>query len=420
MDKFVIQGPCRLQGKVKIGGAKNASLALMPVTLLAADRFTLTNTPGNRDVATFAQLLNTLGVATRLEGTALHLDSTEVVSFEAPYEHVKKMRASIYVLGPLLARFGKARVSLPGGCNFGPRPVDLHLKGMERLGASISVEQGYIIALADRLVGNRVHFDISSVGATINVMMAAATARGESLLTNAAMEPEVSAVAGMLSAMGAIIEGAGTPSISIQGVESLHGVEYHTMPDRIEAETFMIAAAMTKGDVTIEAIDTSHSVSVIHHLQESGATVEVGNNSVRVAMMDAPKPVDITAMPFPGFPTDSQAQWAAYMTQANGAAKITDTIYPTRFGYVPELIRLGADIELADSTAIVRGGNHLTGATVMSADLRASASLALVGLVAEGTTEVLRIYHLDRGYENLEQKLTDLGANIIRQETQEF
>lgn len=420
MDKFIVDGPVRLQGRITVSGAKNASLALMPTCLLAPGVFHLTNTPNNRDVWTMSRLLGSMGVHAELNGHTLLLDSSTITSHEAPYEHVKKMRASIYALGPLVARYGEARVSLPGGCNFGPRPVDLHLKGLERLGAEITLEGGYIIARSPRLQGAKFHFDISSVGATVNILMAAVLAKGHTTLTNAALEPEVTALARMLVAMGARIEGIGTTTLDIEGVDDLRPVTYDTIPDRIEAATFLIAGAMTQGDLTLDHVNPYHLTAVIQKLEEAGANVDVTGETIHVTMNDRPEAVDITTATYPGYPTDSQAQWAAFMLLAKGAARIKDTIYPTRFGYVPELQRLGADIETGDMQCIVKGGRPLTGATVMSSDLRASASLVMAALVAEGQTEILRVYHLDRGYESLERKLNAVGANIRRERTEEY
>ena len=420
MDKFVITGPARLQGELTISGAKNASLAMMPACLLAPGVSTLTNTPQNRDVDTFCRLLETLGVRTHAQGTTVTLDTSDIHSVEAPYEHVKKMRASIYVLGPLIARFGKARVSLPGGCNFGPRPVDLHLRGLEALGAEISVDSGYINASTQWLQGGRFHFDVVSVGASVNVIMAAVLARGRTVLTNVALEPEVVAVAEMLVQMGAVIQGIGTTTLQIDGVEKLQPVQAVTIPDRIEAATYLIAAAATQGDVTLHNVRADHMTAILHALHQSGATVQQTGTSVRVCMDTTPAAVDITAAPYPGFPTDAQAQWAAYMLTANGSATITDTIYPTRFGYVPELQRLGAHITTGESTCTVHGGAPLTGASVMSSDLRASASLVIAALLANGVSEILRVYHLDRGYEVMEERLHALGARVERQKTDEF
>jgi UDP-N-acetylglucosamine 1-carboxyvinyltransferase len=367
-----------------------------------------------------SRLLGSMGVGMELDGNTLTLDSSSITSFEAPYEHVKQMRASIYVLGPLVARYGEARVSLPGGCNFGPRPVDLHLKGLEKLGASIDVSGGYIIATCPRLQGTHFHFDISSVGATVNVLSAAVLAKGQTTLTNVAIEPEVTNLATMLVQMGAKISGIGTTTLEIEGVDELHPVTAATIPDRIEAATFMLAAAMTRGDVTLTNVEPEHLDAVTQKLIDTGASVDVEEDAIRVRMDTTPEAVDITASIYPGFPTDTQAQWAAYMLTANGASRIKDTIYPTRFGYVPELQRLGAHIETGEGYCVVKGDHKLTGATVMSSDLRASASLVMAGLVAEGSTEILRVYHLDRGYEQLEAKLSGLGAVIERHRTEEY
>ncbi len=422
MDKFVIEGGRRLQGSVTISGAKNASLALMPTCLLAPGIYHLKNTPNNRDVWTFSRLLGSMGVHAELNDNTLFLDSRNITSHEAPYEHVKKMRASIYVLGPLVARFGEAKVSLPGGCNFGPRPVDLHLKGLERLGAEIEVEGGYILAKAkgDRLQGGHFHFDISSVGATVNILMAATLAKGHTTLTNAALEPEVTSLARMLNKMGAKIEGIGTTTLEIEGVDELKPTDDETIPDRIEAATYMIAAAATKGDVTVRKVNPYHLTAVIQALEDSGAELDINGDTIRITMETDPKPVDITTAPYPGYPTDAQAQWAAYMLNCSGAARIRDHIYPTRFGYVSELVRLGANIDTDEGSCMVIGGAKLTGATVMSSDLRASASLVIAGLMAEGRSEILRVYHIDRGYESIEQRLTALGASIVREHTEEF
>lgn len=420
MDKFIVEGPVRLQGRVSISGAKNASLALLPTCLLAPGVYHLGNTPNNRDVWTMSRLLGSMGVHAELNNNTLLLDSTNITSHEAPYDHVKKMRASIYVLGPLVARYGEARVSMPGGCNFGPRPVDLHLKGLEKLGAEISLEGGYIIAKSPRLEGARFHFDITSVGATVNVLTAAVLAKGHTTLTNAAVEPEVTSLARMLVKMGARIDGIGTTTLEIEGVDDLHAVNEETIPDRIEAATFLIAAAMTKGDVILDNVNPYHLTSVIQKLEDAGCELDITGETVRITMNDDPNPVDITTAPYPGFPTDTQAQWAAFMLRAKGAARITDAIYPTRFGYVPELHRLGADVEVIENTAIIKGGRPLTGAAVMSSDLRASVSLVMAALVAEGRSEILRVYHLDRGYESVEKKLNALGARIKRERTEEF
>lgn len=418
MDKFVIEGGNRLHGTISISGAKNGSLALMPAALLAPGTYHLKNTPNLRDVWTMSRLMGSLGAFGELNGNDLFLDTRNITSFEAPYEHVKKMRASFYVLGPLLARYGIAKVSLPGGCAWGPRPVDLHLKGFEKLGAEISLEGGYVVAKAEKLKGAKFHFDISSVGATGNVLMAATLAKGNSLLTNAAIEPEITALARMLVKMGAKIDGIGTTELRVEGVDELHPVDEETIPDRIEAATFLIAGAMTRGSVEINNVNPYHLSSVIAKLEESGCSLDINGTSIRLDMENDPEPVDITTSVYPGIPTDIQAQWTAYMLCANGTSRVTDTIYRDRFKHVPELSRLGADIEIIDNAAIIKGGKQLSGAVVMSSDLRASASLILAALVTESTTEVLRIYHIDRGYESIEHKLNALGANIKRVKTE--
>jgi len=418
MDKFLIEGGSKLVGRIRISGAKNGSLALMPATLLAPGTYHLYNTPNLRDVWTFSRLLGSMGVFCELNGNELFVDSSNITSYEAPYEHVKKMRASFYVLGPLISRFGYAKVSLPGGCAWGPRPVDLHLKGMEKLGAEIQLEGGYVIAKAEKLHGTKFHFDVSSVGATGNILMASVLANGNTLLTNAAIEPEITSLARMLIKMGAKIDGVGTSTLEIEGVESLHPVDEETIPDRIEAATYLIAAAMTKGKIELEGTNPYHLAAVISKLEEAGCEIDVNSDKIFLEMQNNPLPVDITTSIYPGFPTDVQAQWMAYMMLADGASRITDTIYTDRFKHIPELQRLGADIHASDNTAVVNGGKRLTGAIVMSSDLRASASLILAALVAEGRTEVLRVYHIDRGYESIENRLQSLGANIKRVKTE--
>ncbi len=420
MDKFVIHGGKKLNGTVRIDGAKNASLALMPAALLAKGVFHLRNTPNLRDVATMSSLLQRMGMKTVLKDHLLTLDTTGVNSHEAPYEHVKKMRASIYVLGPLVARYGRAKVSLPGGCAWGPRPVDLHIEGIKKLGAEIELKRGYIYATAKRLCGTRISFDISSVGATGNILMAATLAKGTTVIENAALEPEITALAEFLSAMGAKIDGIGTNRLEIEGVDELHSVDWDTIPDRIEAGTFLVAGAMTGGTITLEHVIPEHFSAVLAKLEDAGCKCTVGERTVTIKGCSTVTPVDVTAAIYPGFPTDMQAQWTALMCRAKGTAVITDSIYFDRFKHVPELIRLGADIEVKENSAVVRGVPRLTGAKVMSTDLRASASLILAGLIAHGETEVLRVYHLDRGYEAIEKKLRALGADIERVAGEEF
>lgn len=420
MDKFTIQGGKRLHGRVAIGGAKNASLALMPAALLASGTFHLRNTPNLRDIATMSSLLKSMGVKSSLNGDVLTVDTTGVNKQEAPYTHVKKMRASIYVLGPLVARYGRAKVSLPGGCAWGPRPVNLHLEAMKKLGATVELKRGYIHASAARLTGAKINFDISSVGATGNTLMAAVLAKGTTLIENAAIEPEITALAEFLCAMGARINGVGSNRLEIEGVDELHPADMDTIPDRIEAGTFLVAGAITGGTITLDHVNAEHLSAVLSKLEAAGCKVGITERSVTLEAPQTLSPVDVAAAIYPGFPTDMQAQWIALMAIASGTSVVTDTIYFDRFKHVPELVRLGANIEMKENTAVVRGVKQLAGATVMSTDLRASASLILAGLVAEGTTEVLRVYHIDRGYETIEKKLRSLGASIERVSGEEF
>ncbi len=423
MDKFVITGRQPLGGAIKVSGAKNASLALMPATILAPGTARLSNTPELRDVVTMGRLLEVLGLRiTRTEDT-VSIDSSELRSFEAPYEHVKKMRASIYVLGPLVARYGMARVSLPGGCAWGPRPVNLHIQGMKKLGAEIDLEGGYIVAKAKRLKGARIAFDVSSVGATGNVLMAAVLAQGTTVIENAAQEPEIVALAEYLVSMGAKIDGIGSTRLVVEGVHALRPADVRTIPDRIEAGTFMVAAAMAGRPgttITVESCDPTHLGAVLEKLDAAGAVLTVKKNSVDIEAPERIRPVSVVTGVYPAFPTDMQAQWMALMLLAGGTSVITDTVYFDRFTHVPELARLGGQIMVRENSATVVGAPRLTGAKVMSTDLRASASLILGGLAAEGVTEVLRVYHLDRGYERIEQKLNGIGAHIRRVSGEEF
>ena len=423
VDKFVIHGGKKLRGTVHASGAKNASLALMPATILAPGEYKLHNTPILRDVTTMSRLLETMGLKTSRDDHTLTINSSTITSFEAPYEHVKKMRASIYVLGPLIGRFGQADVSLPGGCAWGPRPVNLHIEGLRKLGAEIELEGGYIRARAKRLRGARIVFDVSSVGATGNIMMAAVLAQGTTVIDNAAMEPEIAALGQFLKSMGAKIDGVGTNHLEIEGVDALHPADCVTIPDRIETGTLLIAAALV-GDrnrsVRIEQCCPSHLSAVTTKLEDVGATLTTGKDFIEIVPPESIRPVNIATSIYSGFPTDMQAQWIALMSLAQGTSIITETIYSDRFMHVPELIRLGCNITVKDNIATVVGVNRLTGAKVMSTDLRASASLILAGLAAEGTTEVLRVYHLDRGYEQIEKKLASLGAEIERASGEEF
>lgn len=416
MQKIVVTGGAPLHGEVRISGAKNAVLPILCAALLADGPVTIDNVPDLHDVKTTLRLLGELGVGVeRNGGSKLTLDARSVHSHVAPYELVKTMRASVLVLGPLLARFGDAEVSLPGGCAIGSRPVDLHIKGLQALGAEISVDHGFIKAKASKLKGARVVFDTVSVGATENVLMAAALASGTSVLENAAMEPEIVDLAACLNAMGADVEGAGSPRIVVRGVERLHGGAHSVLPDRIETGTFLVAAAMTGGRVvaTHARPDTLHAVMA--KLEEAGAKIDSDGDRIVLDMAGKrPKAVNIVTAPHPAFPTDMQAQFMALNCIAEGTASIDETIFENRFMHVQELIRLGADIRVDGNHATVHGVVQLSGAPVMATDLRASASLILAGLVAEGETTIDRIYHLDRGYENIEQKLGGLGAKIRR------
>jgi len=421
VDKFIIHGGIELKGTVKISGAKNATLALMPAALLASGESVLHNTPQLNDVYTMSKLLKQLGAEIQFENQVLKINSATVNNQTAPYEHVKKMRASVYVLGPLLTRYGYAKVSLPGGCAWGPRPINLHLEGLKKLGAEVELDGGYIIVKANRLHGAKINFDKSSVGATGNILMASVLAKGTTIINNAAMEPEITNLVNFLLIMGANISGINTSILEIEGVEELHPAEIETIPDRIEAGTLLIAAAITKGNILIHGGIDAHLYAVLSKLEDSGMNVEVLGNDIRIdARNICPKSIDISTGIFPGFPTDMQAQWLALMSIADSVSSVTDTIYTDRFSHVPELVRLGADISVQDNSAIIKGVNKLQGAKVMSTDLRASASLVLAGLAAEGVTEVLRVYHLDRGYQRLEEKLRLLGADIERVAGQEF
>lgn len=421
MDKFIITGGNKLSGKVKVSGAKNASLALMPASILASGVSTLKNTPVLNDVYTMIKLLKHLGAEINFEDERLEINTSNIKEFTAPYEHVKKMRASIYVLGPLLARFGKAKVSLPGGCAWGPRPVNLHLEAMKKLGAEIDLKDGYIVAKAKQLKGAKINFDVSSVGATGNTMMAAALAKGTTLINNAAIEPEITQLVDYLVKMGAKITGIGTNKLEIQGVQELKATELTTIPDRIESGTLLIAAAITNGKISLKNSSSEYLDAVLLKLEDSGCKIIRGTNEIGIDARDIDvKPTSITTTIYPGFPTDMQAQWTALMSLVNGVSTVTDAIYFDRFKHVPELNRLGAKIELDRNTAIITGVKKLKGAKVMSTDLRASASLVLAGLAAEGTTEVLRVYHLDRGYQRIEEKLKSLGADIKRVESKEY
>jgi UDP-N-acetylglucosamine 1-carboxyvinyltransferase len=416
MQRIVIEGGQRLRGKIEIAGSKNATLPIMAATLLAPGKSVLTNVPSLRDVNTMRQMLETLDASVSLEGRTLSIDSGGCDSHEAPYELVKTMRASIYVLGPLLARFGRARVSLPGGCAWGPRPVDLHIRAMRELGADVEIEHGYIVASVDKLKGGEIHFEISSVGATGNAMMAACLAHGKTVLHNAACEPEIEALASFLTKMGANIAGAGTAVIRIEGVDNLRPTDDKMIPDRIEAGTYMVAAAITGGTVRIAECIPAHCSSIISKLAEAGVEVMHSDSELVVSGGERPESVAVTTAPHPGFPTDMQAQMMALMCIADGTSVFVENIYRDRFTHVPELRRMNADIKVEGNVATVKGVMKLGSAEVMATDLRASAALILAGLVADGRTEVSRIYHIDRGYEAVEKKLSGLGARIWREE----
>lgn len=414
MDKLKILGGLPLVGEVQAAGAKNAALPILCASLLTADPLELSNVPQLQDITTTIRLLKLLGVKTERDEERLTLQADSLVSTEAPYELVKTMRASILVLGPLLARFGEARVSLPGGCAIGQRPVDQHIKGLQAMGAQIEIEQGFVVARAARLKGARIVTDMVTVTGTENLMMAACLAEGETILENAAREPEVVDLAKVLVAMGAQIEGAGTDRLVIRGVERLHGASHRIMADRIETGTFLCAAAACGGDVTVRTTDPWSMDVTIDRLRETGATLTSGPDWVRLQANGRPRAVSVRTAPYPGFATDMQAQFMALDAVAEGTATVVETIFENRFMHVQELRRLGANIRIEGNTAIVQGVPALSGATVMATDLRASASLVIAGLAARGETTVERIYHLDRGYARMEARLQALGARIER------
>jgi UDP-N-acetylglucosamine 1-carboxyvinyltransferase len=414
MQKLSIRGGVPLTGEVRVAGAKNAALPILAASLLTAAPVRIANVPQLNDVLTMIRLLERMGVKVERGEREVSLDARGVTEAFAPYDLVKTMRASILTLGPLLARFGEARVSLPGGCAIGERPVDLHIKGLAAMGADIAIEGGYIHATAARLKGGRIFMHPETVTGTENLMMAACLARGTTVLENAAREPEVADLARCLIAMGARITGHGTETITIEGVDALFGVDHAVMPDRIEAGTFLAAAAATRGSITLTEAPVDALDAVIGKLREAGAAIAVGERTLRLAMSQRPRSVSLRTAPHPGFPTDMQAQFIALNTVAEGTALVTETIFENRFMHVQELRRLGASIEIQGNTAAVHGVDALTGATVMATDLRASASLVIAGLVAEGETIIDRIYHLDRGYEHIEERLGQLGARISR------
>ena len=413
MDKIIIRGNNPLSGTINISGAKNAVLPVMAATLLAPGKYTIHKVPDLRDTRTMMKLLNIIGATTTYEGGSLIIDSSLANNPEAPYDLVKTMRASFYVLGPLISRFGRVNVSLPGGCAWGPRPVDYHLKGLEKLGAKLNLKGGNILAEAKELIGSEIYFEFPSVGATGNIAMAAVKAKGVTKLYNCAKEPEIIQLCQFLNSMRAKIEGVGTENLTIHGVNELHPSDIEIIPDRIEAGTFLIAGALL-GKLKINDVIPEHLNKVINKLIDTGCKIETTDNSITVFPSKKIKSVDMTTAVYPGFPTDLQAQWVALMSLADGSSVVTDTVYHDRFSHIPELARLGADIKVEKNTAFIRGRNSLVGAPVMSTDIRASASLIVAALAANGKTDISRVYHIDRGYERIESKFKNVGADIKR------
>ncbi len=415
MDKIRIQGGKPLRGEVRISGAKNSALPCIAASLLTAEHLVLNNVPRHvRDVKSIIQILEHLGLESEWSGQQLSLEARDIESHEAAYDMVKTMRASVLVLGPLVARFGEAIVSLPGGCAIGARPIDMHLHGLEALGATIRLEHGYVHAIAQRLQGARYRFPGISVTGTENLLMAAALAKGETVLENCAVEPEVGDLIDLLIKMGAEIQGKNTSTLKIQGVEKLHGAEHNIIPDRIETGTFLIGAAITGGSITTVNCIPEHNEALLEKLRQNGCDIRIGPQEITLDCPEVLKPSNIETHPYPLFPTDLQAQYMALMTQADGITRIDENIFENRFMHVGELLRMGADIHIQGHTAEVKGRTQLSGANVMATDLRASACLILAGLVAEGTTIIQRVYHIDRGYERIEEKLSSLGATIER------
>ncbi len=419
MEKFVVNGGKPLEGSIRVSGAKNAALPAMAAALLTSERVVLHNIPRVRDISTMRSLLDEMGADSSIthedHGNRVEIEARRLLNPLAPYELVKQMRASVLVLGPLVARFGRGRVSLPGGCAIGARPINLHLKGLEALGATIALQHGYVEARAERLKGGTFCFDTISVTGTENLMMAAVLAEGETILENAAREPEIADLADLLNKMGAAVEGAGTDTIRIRGVERLHGAEHRIIPDRIEAGTFLVAAAITRGHLVIEGVEPSHLAATIAKLKENGVAIKKqGSSTIESKFNGKLHAADVTTKEYPGFATDMQAQYMALMTQAEGTSVITETIFENRFLHAFELMRLGADITVEGRRAVVRGKTSLAGAKIQASDLRASASLVLAAIAAEGETVIDRVYHIDRGYERIEEKLIRVGANIRR------
>lgn len=416
MEKIIVQRSGPLHGKVRTSGAKNAALPILAASLLGTEDIILEDVPKLKDVEIMTQVLSALGAKLRYEGDKLIINAAHLSSYETKYELMSKMRASFLVMGPLLGRMGKTVNSLPGGCAIGSRPIDLHLKGFKALGAEIDTNYGNITASCEKLVGTRVYLDFPSVGATENIITAAVLAEGETVIENSAMEPEIVDLVNFLRKMGAKISGAGTSTIKIRGVEKLKGCSHQIIPDRIEAGTFMVAAAMTGGDITVTNVIANHMKPVIAKLEECGCQVEEGDEQVRVIGCEHLRPISIKTLPYPGFPTDMQAQFMALMTQCEGNSAIIETVFENRFMHADELKKMGGDIKVVDREALLTGKSKLYGTKVCATDLRAGAALILAGLIAEGETEISEIYHIDRGYEKLEEKFRSLGANIFRKE----
>ncbi len=413
MDRFIVNGGNQISGKVDISGAKNAVLPLMTAALLVDGKTTINSVPNLRDTRTMMRLLEIIGAEVSFKANSISINASKISNLEAPYDLVKTMRASFYVLGPLLARFGEVRVSLPGGCAWGPRPVDFHLKGLEKLGAKISLENGYILAKAKHLYGNKICFDFPSVGATGNILMASVLAKGETCIENAAKEPEIVQLCEVLNDMGASISGIGSDKLIINGVDNLNSIDIDVIPDRIEAGTYLIAGAVM-GDITLNNCSPKHLENFIDKLKLAGANISSTENSISINKIDSINPVDVTTEVYPGFPTDLQAQWMVFMSVANGRSSVIDTVYHDRFTHIPELNRLGADIRLNENKAEINGVKKLIGAQVMSTDIRASAALILGAIIAKGRTEISRVYHIDRGYDSIEKKFKSLGVDIVR------
>ena len=414
MQSIIIEGGKRLHGEVMISGAKNAALPILCASLLAPGEHRFDNVPALKDVSTTGQLLARLGAKVEMSGGSCTVDATDLTGDEAPYDLVKTMRASVLVLGPLVARMGKAKVSLPGGCAIGARPINLHLMGLEKMGAKVEIEHGYVVAKAGRLKGAKIYLDMPTVTGTENLMMAATLAKGTTTIENAACEPEIGDLADCLNGMGAKVEGAGTDTIRITGVDTLSPARHSVMPDRIETGTYLTAGAITGGDILVKGCRPADSEALLEKLAEAGMEIERGEDWLRLKGKGRPHSVDVKTMPFPAFPTDMQAQFMALMCIGDGISVITETVFENRFMHIAELRRMGADIRVEGNMAVVRGVKTLTGAPVMATDLRASASLIIAALAAEGTTELSRVYHIDRGYERVEEKLQGLGARIRR------